>query len=80
MQDLHGIIPWLFDYWADPVAHLLLLKSSMVRVLVKIYAVNTHILTKRKYYCNADIPLGQFGLRNFADLLVWLNPNQSSWR
>ena len=25
----HGIIPHLFDCWADPVVHLLLLKSSM---------------------------------------------------
>ena len=29
MQKMHGIIPQLFDCWADPVAHLLLLKSSM---------------------------------------------------
>ena len=27
---MHGIIPQLFDCWADPVAHLLLLKSSMI--------------------------------------------------
>ena len=30
MQHMHGIIPLLFDCWADPVAHLLLLKSSVV--------------------------------------------------
>ena len=29
MQHMHGIIPKFFDCWADPVAHLLLLKSSM---------------------------------------------------
>ena len=29
MQHMHGIIPLLLDCWADPVAHLLLLKSSM---------------------------------------------------
>ena len=29
MQQMHGIIPQLFDCWADPVAHLLLLQSSM---------------------------------------------------
>ena len=28
MQHLHGIIPYMFDSWADPDAHLLLLKSS----------------------------------------------------
>ena len=30
MKHMHDIIPKLFDCWADPVAHLLLLKSSMV--------------------------------------------------
>ena len=25
----YGITPMLFDYWVDPVVHLLLLKSSM---------------------------------------------------
>ena len=29
MQHMQSIIPWLFDSWADPVVHLLLLKSSM---------------------------------------------------
>ena len=29
IQHMHDIIPKLFDCWADPVAHLLLLKSSM---------------------------------------------------
>ena len=32
MQHMHGIIPKLFDCWANPVAHLLLLKSSMAAV------------------------------------------------
>ena len=27
---MHGKNPHLFDFWADPVAHLLLLKSPMV--------------------------------------------------
>ena len=31
MQHMHGKIPLLFDCWADPVAHLLLLKSSMAK-------------------------------------------------
>ena len=30
MQHIHGIISKLFDCWADPYAHLLILKSSMV--------------------------------------------------
>ena len=29
MQHIHGIIPLLFDCWADPAVHLLLLKSYM---------------------------------------------------
>ena len=29
MQHMHGMIPELFNCWADPIAHLLLLKSSM---------------------------------------------------
>ena len=33
MQHMHGIIPKLFYCWADPVAHLLLLKSSMTELL-----------------------------------------------
>ena len=28
---MHGNIPYLFDFWADPIVHLLLLKSSMVK-------------------------------------------------
>ena len=30
MQNMHGNITYLFDFWADPFVHLLLLKSSMV--------------------------------------------------
>ena len=33
MHHMHGIIPLLFDYWANPVVHLLLLKSSMGKLL-----------------------------------------------
>ena len=33
MQHMHGKIPKLFDCWADPVPHLLLLKSSMANSL-----------------------------------------------
>ena len=31
MQYMNGIIPLLFDCWADPIAHLLPLKSSMLQ-------------------------------------------------
>ena len=30
LQHIHGNIPYMFDRWADPVVHLLLLKSSML--------------------------------------------------
>ena len=33
MQHLHYNIPYLFGFWADSVAHLLLLKSSMPRLI-----------------------------------------------
>ena len=29
MQDKNGNMQYLFDFWADPFVHLLLLKSSM---------------------------------------------------
>ena len=31
MLHMHCIIPYMFDCWANKVAHLLLLKSSMVK-------------------------------------------------
>ena len=43
MQQMHGIIPQLFDCWADPVAHLLLLKSSMDST-IKEYAMGAWTL------------------------------------
>ena len=27
---MHGIIPYMFDYWADPVVHLLLLTKELL--------------------------------------------------
>ena len=36
IQHMHqGIIPYMFDCWADPVVHLLLPKSSMGMRLTK---------------------------------------------
>ena len=29
MQQMHGIIPYIFDFLVDPVVHFLVLKSSM---------------------------------------------------
>ena len=34
MQHMYGNIPHMFDCWVDPVLHLLLLKSAMVRVVL----------------------------------------------
>ena len=33
IQHMHGNIPYMFDCWADPVVHLLLLKSSMAEAI-----------------------------------------------
>ena len=33
-EDLHGTIPYMLDYWADPVVHLLLLEISMAYFLL----------------------------------------------
>ena len=38
MQHMHGIIPKLFDCWANPVVHLLLQWNSMDRVILKVLA------------------------------------------
>ena len=32
---MHGIIPYMFDFWAVPAVHLLLLKSSMPHFINK---------------------------------------------
>ena len=32
IKHMHSIIPYMFDCWTDPVAHLLLLKSSVVLI------------------------------------------------
>ena len=34
VQHMHVIIPYMFDCWPNPVAHLLLLKSSMTYLTV----------------------------------------------
>ena len=50
MQHMDDIIPYMFDCWAAPVVHLLLLKSSLVDLnkchLIKASSVNKVILTK----------------------------------
>ena len=54
---MHGIIPKLFDFWANPVAHLLLLKSSMVQ------SVN-HLVHFKQFINEAS---GRFLLRQPID-------------
>ena len=34
MQHIHDSITYVFDYWGDPVGHLLQPKSSRARVLI----------------------------------------------
>ena len=33
MQHMHGNIPYLFDFWANPFVHLILLRSYMAESL-----------------------------------------------
>ena len=40
MQQMHDIIPFMFDYWANPVAHLLLLKAPWLDILQKCHLQN----------------------------------------
>ena len=53
MKHMHGNIPWcMFDCWADPVVHMLLLKSSMLQLTAinpNESMVGTH-LGKRQVY------------------------------
>ena len=42
---MHGIIPYMFYYWADPVIHLLLLKGSIPK-LFKILRSNQALASK----------------------------------
>ena len=37
MQPMHGTIPNMFDCWANPVVHFLLLKSSIARIIQRIF-------------------------------------------
>ena len=39
-----GFIPYIFDCWADPVVHLLLLKSSMVRLYQNLFMTSAPYL------------------------------------
>ena len=34
MQHMHGIITYMFEFWANLVVHLLILKSSMAQLKV----------------------------------------------
>ena len=43
MQHMHGIISQLFDCWAYPVAHLLILKSSMDQYIIRLIHIRIHL-------------------------------------
>ena len=47
MQYMHGIIQNMFDCWANPDVHLLLLKSSMGLGIVKLASGITFYLLKQ---------------------------------
>ena len=57
---MHGIIPYMFDYWADPVVHLLLLKSSMAEpieriILAKLTYLSEPFSTKSRHAWKAKL-------------------------
>ena len=37
LQHMHGNIPFMFDYWADPTVHLLLLDTSSMAKYNKVF-------------------------------------------
>ena len=69
MQHTHGIIPYKFDYWADSVVHLLLLKSSMAEHwaawLLSIWCNNLYIYFED---CRAAVQARLLPLRQGLDL------------
>ena len=71
MQNMHGNIPYMFDCWADPVAHRFPLKSSMLTLNTleenereRERERHTHS-ERRKRKRNVEVPLKSF--RNFGD-------------
>ena len=40
---MHGNIPFMFDFWADLVIQLLLLKSSMVYLRIDIFFLSLSV-------------------------------------
>ena len=51
---MHGIIPFMFDCWAGPVVHLLLLKSSMfkyMQIFLVFFSVRTLLLAFLLFPC-----------------------------
>ena len=40
INNMHGIISQLFDCWAYPVAHLLIIKSSMAKRYFLVFAMH----------------------------------------
>ena len=44
-RNMHGINPYMFDCWVDPVVHLFLLKNSIPEVMYKSY-VEGNLLTQ----------------------------------
>ena len=58
MQHMHGNIPLMFDCWADPIFHMLLLKNSLawlLRPLGHPEYLKTGALLKVKLYENGNI-------------------------
>ena len=72
MHYMHGIIPWLFDSWANPVVHLLLLKSSMVNDFM---AIGDVLLMERMKINEKSDEVGQL----LAKCFYYINSNGFYW-
>ena len=60
MQHVRGIIPWLFGCWADPVAHLLLLKSLIGKPMTRPYLTRSMMKLSCVQY---PLDQGPFGIK-----------------
>ena len=68
VQNMHGIITYMLDCWANPVVHLILLKSSVVRLNKKESSVRLRSIIRE---CSATIfPI-------FGNIKTSFNANRS---
>ena len=59
-KNVHGNILYMFDSWADPVVHLLLLKSSMA-YLISSSAVSESLIGSEGTLPESNVQCDQIG-------------------